>query len=239
MQPYPGVPPQNLDWRSQHVRRYRSFEPKAASRYVQTLEHPVTPLKKIHQKACPRFRSVRNRAVKSAVTPSVRFDIICGRTLATVSPPRRIMKLSITLVAALLCAAAPALAQAPAQHQPGVTSQHQAPAPAAVSPAAPPSLSEKVDPAKEAAIRHLMDITETSKLGDNINAFLTDRIRTIMSRNMTPDKLPKFMDSFTQKFSAASPSSAVADAVVPIYARAFTMEDIQEMTKFYESSVGQ
>jgi uncharacterized protein len=147
------------------------------------------------------------------------------------------MKFPIALAAALLCAAAPAFAQAPPSsspaHQPGV------PAPSTVSPAAPPSLAEKPDPAKEAAIRHLMDVTETSKLGDNINAYLTDRIRTIMSRNMTPDKLPKFMDSFSQKFSAASPSSAVTDAMVPIYARAFTMEDIQEMTKFYESPVGQ
>jgi uncharacterized protein len=154
------------------------------------------------------------------------------------------MKLSITLIAALLCAAAPAFAQAPAsnppQHQPGVPAQHQAPPPSAISQAAPSLTPEgKVDPAKEAAIRHLMDVTETSKLGDNINAFLTDRIRTIMSHSLTPDKLPKFMDSFSQKFNAASPSSAVTDAMVPIYARAFTMEDIQEMTKFYESPVGQ
>jgi len=154
------------------------------------------------------------------------------------------MKLSITLIAALLCVAAPAFAQVPAsstppQHQPGVPTQHQAPAPSAVSPAAPPSLEDKVDPAKEAAIRHLMDVTETSKLGDNINSFLTDRIRTIMSHSLTPDKLPKFMDAFSQKFNAASPSTAVADAMVPIYSRAFTMEDIQEMTKFYESPVGQ
>lgn len=154
------------------------------------------------------------------------------------------MKLSITLIAALLCAAAPAFAQAPAsnspQHQPGVPAQHQAPPPSAISQAAPPpSLGEKVDPAKDAAIRHLMDITETSKLGDNVNAFLTDRIRTIMSHSLSADKLPKFMDSFSQKFNAASPSSAVTDAMVPIYARAFTMEDIQEMTKFYESPVGQ
>lgn len=154
------------------------------------------------------------------------------------------MKLSITLIAALLCAAAPVFAQAPAsnspQHQPGVPAQHQAPPPSAISQAAPPpSLGEKVDPAKDAAIRHLMDITETSKLGDNVNAFLTDRIRTIMSHSLSADKLPKFMDSFSQKFNAASPSSAVTDAMVPIYARAFTMEDIQEMTKFYESAVGQ
>lgn len=155
------------------------------------------------------------------------------------------MKLSITLIAALLCAAAPAFAQVPAssnppQHQPGVPAQHQAPPPSAISPAAaPPSLAGKVDPAEDAAIRHLMDVTETSKSGDNINSFLTDRIRTIMSHNLSADKLPKFMDSFSQKFSAASPSSAVTDAMVPIYARAFTMDDIQQITKFYESPVGQ
>jgi uncharacterized protein len=155
------------------------------------------------------------------------------------------MKLSITLIAALLCVAAPAFAQVPAsnkppQHQPGVPAQHEAPTPSSISPAAPPpSLLGKVDPTEDAAIRHLMDVTETSKLGDNINAFLTERIRTIMSRSLSPDRLPKFMDSFSQKFSAASPSSAVTDAMVPIYARAFTMEDIQEMTKFYESPVGQ
>jgi hypothetical protein len=153
------------------------------------------------------------------------------------------MKFPITLVAALLCAAAPALAQAPAsnppaQHQPGVSAPHQAPAPSAISPAVP-SLGEKVDPAKEAAIRHLMDVTETAKLGDNINAFLTDRIRTIMSHNLTPDQLPKFMDTFSQKFASASSSTAVTDAMVPIYARAFSTEEIQEMTKFYESPVGQ
>ncbi|MFZ0981646.1 MAG: DUF2059 domain-containing protein [Candidatus Acidiferrales bacterium] len=154
------------------------------------------------------------------------------------------MKLSITLIAALLCVAAPAFAQVPAgsnppQHQPGVPAQHQAPPPSAISQAAPPSLAGKVDPAEDAAIRHLMDVTETSKLGDNINSFLTDRIRTIMSHNLSADKLPKFMDSFSQKFSAASPSSAVTDAMVPIYARVFTMDDIQQITKFYETPVGQ
>ena len=154
------------------------------------------------------------------------------------------MKLSITLIAALLCVAGPAFAQVPAssnppQHQPGVPAQRQAPPPSAISQAAPPSLAGKVDPAEDAAIRHLMDVTETSKLGDNINSFLTDRIRTIMTHNLSADKLPKFMDSFSQKFSAASPSSAVTDAMVPIYARAFTMDDIQQITKFYESPVGQ
>jgi len=153
------------------------------------------------------------------------------------------MKFQVILIAALLCAATPAIAQvsanSPAQHQqPGVPAQHPVPAPSALTPATPPSLEQKVDPAKEAAIRHLIDVTEVSKLGDNINAALTDRVRSVMSQTLSADKLPQFMSAFSQKFAAASPSSAVTDAMVPIYARAFTMEEVQEISKFYESPVG-
>jgi len=43
------------------------------------LERPmISPslLRKIHQKPCPRFRSMHDLAEKSAVTPSPRFDMI-------------------------------------------------------------------------------------------------------------------------------------------------------------------
>ena len=47
------------------------------------------------------------------------------------------------------------------------------------------------------------------------------------------------MDTFTQKYTASAPPSAVTDAVVKIYAQHFSLEDIQGITKFYESPVGQ
>jgi uncharacterized protein len=148
------------------------------------------------------------------------------------------MKLRTALIAALLCIAGPAMAQTqpgttappPAQHTPGT----KAPAPA---PADKPA--EKLDPAKEAAIRRLMDITETSKMGDGLNAAITRQVHDVMGRAIPQDQLPKFMDTFSQKFTVSAPPSAVTDSMVPIYAKNFTMEDIQGLIKFYESPLGQ
>ena len=148
------------------------------------------------------------------------------------------MKLRTALIAAILCVAGPAMAQtqpgttAPPAHTPGT----KAPA-AASAPADKPA--EKLDAAKETAIRHLMDITETSKMGDNLNAAITRQVHEVMGKAIPQDQLPKFMETFSQKFAVAAPSSAVTDSMVPVYAKNFTMEDIQGLIKFYESPLGQ
>ncbi|HKV04667.1 MAG TPA: DUF2059 domain-containing protein [Candidatus Acidoferrales bacterium] len=162
------------------------------------------------------------------------------------------MKLNAALMLAAFIAASPLLAQTtapgaqskPPVHQPGTPAQPAQPAsppPSAVAPAQTDRKIEPapVDPEKEKAIRHLMDVTETSKLGENLNAYITSQVRSVMSRVIQADGLPRFMDAFNQKFAASAPASAVTDAAVPIYARAFSMEDIQGLTQFYESPLGQ
>ncbi|MGB8524128.1 MAG: DUF2059 domain-containing protein [Candidatus Acidiferrales bacterium] len=150
------------------------------------------------------------------------------------------MKLGIALIAAALLTASPLLAQTPpgaAQQKPAPTQPGQTAAnPDATAPATPPV---KLDPAKEAAIRHLLDITGVSKEGENIGEGWTSRVHEGMSRAIPPDQLPKFMETFTAKFNASASPSAVTDAMVAIYARHFSLEDIQGATKFYESPVGQ
>src|SRR6202522_1224172 len=146
------------------------------------------------------------------------------------------MKLGIALIAAALLTASPLLAQTPpgaAQQKPAPTQPGQ---PAAATPVVP---SEKLDPAKDAAIRHLLEITGVSKEGEDIAAGWTDRVHTGMSRVVPADQLPKFMETFSTKFNASAPPSAVTDAMVAIYARHFSLEDIQGATKFYESPIGQ
>ncbi|HXJ18405.1 MAG TPA: DUF2059 domain-containing protein [Candidatus Polarisedimenticolia bacterium] len=154
------------------------------------------------------------------------------------------MKFRTALLAATILVAGSALAQTaptgtpqqpPIHHEPGVPAQP----PQATMPTPGAVTEEKVDPAKEAAIRHLMDITETSKLGDNMSAFITSQVRSAASRTIQPENLQKFMDTFTEKFRASAPPSAVTDAMVPIYARAFSLEDIQALVSFYESPLGQ
>lgn len=152
------------------------------------------------------------------------------------------MRLRIMIVAAGLCIAGPALAQttsgqlpqAPASHHRAATStppakKHTQSAPAAT----------KVDPAKEAAIRHLMDITQTSKLGDNMAEYISSQVRRFMSQSMDAATLPKFMDAFNQKFAASAHTNNVTDAMVPIYDQAFTKQDIDGLVQFYESPLGQ
>jgi uncharacterized protein len=150
------------------------------------------------------------------------------------------MKLGIALIAAALLTASPLLAQTPpgaAQQKPAPTQPGQPAAnPDTTAPATPPV---KLDPAKEAAIRHLLDITGESKEGENISAGWTSRVHDGMSRAIPPDQLPKFMDTFTTKFNASASPNAVTDAMVAIYARHFSLEDIQVITKFYESPIGQ
>jgi uncharacterized protein len=145
------------------------------------------------------------------------------------------MKLGIALIAAALLTASPLLAQTP----PGAAQQKPAPTQPGQPAAAPAAAPEKLDPAKEAAIRHLLDITGESKEGQNISTGMTNQVHTVMGRSIPPDQLPKFMDTFTAKFNAGAPPNAVTDAMVAIYARHFSLEDIQAMTKFYESPVGQ
>jgi uncharacterized protein len=154
------------------------------------------------------------------------------------------MKLKTALIVAAFVAAGPALAQSstppataakPAQHQPGTaasSSQSQAAAPAAAP-------AEKLDPAKEAAIRHLLDLTEISKMGENINSGISREVQGAVGRGLQQDQVPKFMDTFNTRFAAAAPPSKVTDSIVPIYAKHFTLEEIQGLIKFYESPLGQ
>ncbi len=158
------------------------------------------------------------------------------------------MRFLTGILAAVILIGGSALAQTPATsapktpapaHQPGTPAQPPAASAAPSASEAPPAL-EKPDPAKEAAIRHLMDLTQTSKLGDNIANYISGQVRSVMGRTLQkPDDLQKFMDAFTQKFTAAAPPSAVTDAQIPVYSHFFSMEDVEGLIKFYESPLGQ
>lgn len=154
------------------------------------------------------------------------------------------MKYLIALIAAIGISAGTGFAQAPAAGstaQPAAASQEKPAQPGAARGAAAPAgaPAEKVDPAKDVAIRHLMEITETSKMGDRISNMITMRVRSVMSQALPQDQLDKFMETFSDKFSAGAPPSAVTEAVIPIYARHFSTEDIQNLIQFYESPLGQ
>src|SRR5271155_1366321 len=82
--------------------------------------------------------------------------------------------------------------QTPPAHQPGVKAN---PSDSQPQPAQTPA-AEKVDTAKEAAIRHLMEITGTSKLGDQIMEVVKSKVHDGMAHRIPAERLPKFMETF-------------------------------------------
>jgi hypothetical protein len=153
------------------------------------------------------------------------------------------MKYRLALIGALLFVAGSTMAQATSQsapppHQPGVPAQPSElkPLPAAGVPAA---TAEKIDPEKEKVIRHFMEITGSSKMGENMTELMTSQVKSAVSRSMSGDRLQKFLDDFNQKVSAKSPATEVDSEEIPIYAQHFSLEDLQGMIQFYESPLGQ
>jgi hypothetical protein len=154
------------------------------------------------------------------------------------------MKHPLAFIGAMLFVATSTLAQAPSQsappqHQPGVPAQSAQPSELKPLPAAgaPAATAEKVDPEKEKAIRHLMQITGSS--GENMTANMASQVKSVVGRTMSGDRLQKFVDDFNQKLSAESPAKEVDNAEVPIYAEHLSLEDVQGMVQFYESPLGQ
>jgi hypothetical protein len=141
---------------------------------------------------------------------------------------------AVATVARAQTPAAGAQQKTPVQHQPA-TPVHPAQQLAATESSAP----EKLDPAEEAAIRHLLDITDQTKIGDHISAAISMQVRSIMGRSLSEDRLQKFMLDFDLKLHTKVPSTQFVDLSVPIYAQYFSAEDIKGLIRFYESHLGQ
>jgi hypothetical protein len=150
------------------------------------------------------------------------------------------MKRWITWFPLLLIAAGPGLAQAPATSQsgtPGVPAHSHSPAAGETSQA---QAAEPVDPVKDAAIRHLMDLTGAGKLGGQMVDAMMPSMRAMISQAIGQNaRADEFLETFVRKFRTHFTDEDIVNMIVPVYARHFSLEDIQALTHFYESPAGQ
>jgi uncharacterized protein len=139
------------------------------------------------------------------------------------------MKRKLALAAAFFLAALPLAAQTQGTPKPS-------PAAPQAHPAAPPA----VDPVKAAAIRQLLDVTGSGKMGEEVLALMMQQIKQGMSGAISDaDRLQKFMETFAKDFQGRITAQQINDAIVPIYAQHLSLEDIQAMIQFYQTPAGQ
>ncbi len=97
----------------------------------------------------------------------------------------------------------------------------------------------QIDPAKEADIRHLLDLTGAASLATQSMDQAEKSIRPLITNSLPPgDYRDKLVDLFFEKFRSKRDSGQVVTLLVPIYDKYYTADEIKGLVKFHESPLG-
>lgn len=120
-----------------------------------------------------------------------------------------------------------------------VTSVASQTKPSAPDPSPANTEKTKIDPTKEADIRHLMEILKMDSLITQMMQSMGDSIKPVMNQSLPPGEYrEKLIDLFIAKFRSKADAKQLIDMALPLYDKYFTDEEIKALTKFYETPVG-
>lgn len=98
----------------------------------------------------------------------------------------------------------------------------------------------RIDPAKEADIRRLMDLAGTKLLVIQMMDGMEKSIKPLMMNSFPPGEYrEKLIDLFLSKFHSKAVPQQLLDMAVPAYDKYYTHEEIKGLIQFYETPVGQ
>lgn len=144
------------------------------------------------------------------------------------------MKISVVLGVCLTLGSIGANAQnAPA----GVTKA--ASAQAASADKAGITTQAKIDPAKEADIRKLLELAGTKALVSQTMDSMSKSIKPLLTNSLPPgDYREKLVDLFFAKFTAKAEVQHLLDLAVPVYDKNFSHQEIRSLIEFYQTPLG-
>ncbi len=105
---------------------------------------------------------------------------------------------------------------------------------------------EKIDPAKEADIRRLMELTGRSMKASDIVQHIMPQIRASMAqleKSQPPEsveRMHRFQERMMQRMATRmdQQQAKIWNSLVPVYAKLFTHQQIKDTIQFYESPAG-
>lgn len=100
--------------------------------------------------------------------------------------------------------------------------------------------SSRIDAAKEADIRRLMDLAGVRLLVMQVMDGMEQNIKPLMMNALPPGEYrQKLVDLFFAKFHSKGDLRQLLDLAVPVYDKYYTHEEIKGLIQFYESPLGQ
>ena len=107
-------------------------------------------------------------------------------------------------------------------------------------PGAAPAAPAKIDPAKEADIRRLLEATGTTTLMQQVMDNMQKSLKPVLANSFPPGEYrEKLVDLFFEKFRSKLNTKRLVDLAVIRYDEQFSDEDIKGLISFYETPLGQ
>lgn len=111
--------------------------------------------------------------------------------------------------------------------------------PQTATPPAPNRTASQIDPAKEADIRHLLEVTGASSLMAQSMDEMEKSIRPLISNSLPPGEYrEKLVDLFFEKFHAKRDPDRLLALIIPIYDKYYTGAEIKSLIQFYDTPTG-
>ena len=110
--------------------------------------------------------------------------------------------------------------------------------PAVIAPAQKDSGSPAaaIDPKKEAAIRKMFEGMGTGKIMQQVMTTMMTNMRPMLVSSLPEGEYrEKLVDLFFQKFQSKVNVQQLIDLTVPVYAKYFSTEEIEGLTRFYQT----
>jgi hypothetical protein len=108
------------------------------------------------------------------------------------------------------------------------------------SSAADASTQSKIDPAKEADIRKLMDVMGVKAGTAQTMREMTESVKPTLTKLLPPGEYrAKLVDLFAAEFLSRADPQHVVNMAVPVYDKNFTHDEIKGLIRFYETPLGQ
>jgi hypothetical protein len=158
---------------------------------------------------------------------------------------KRFAYVALTLVFAISAQAAQNGA-APAVDSKAAGAKSAAPTPtaaqdtaAASATATPEAAVAKIDPAKLADIRQLLELTGAAALAKQTMAAMEQNIKPLMTNSLPPgDYREKLVDLFFEKFQTKVDGNSLIDLAVVRYDENFSDAEIKQLITFYQAPLG-
>lgn len=96
-----------------------------------------------------------------------------------------------------------------------------------------------IDPAKDAAIRRLFDVQGTRDAMKQTLVGMTNNMKPLLESSLPPGEYrAQLIDLFVQRFQSKINVDQLIAMAIPVYDKYFSLEEIEGLTKFYQTPLG-